>query len=186
MPNWCLVLCICGNVHFTTTVKTHLLWLKFNVISSRLVHWTFSPLPTPQKEKKWLWLLSSWKILIDGYWSKTAPMWRVVPGGDFHVTSGKLKNRFVTRSWRQFQLLESSGLLVTSPCPHYWGRTAHAEARGRQPPCRGPCFACWLWCGTVTSDECALVDAGRVRTALLGGKHPGFPSLITLGKVNLF
>lgn len=55
MPNWCLVLCICANVHFMTTVKTHLLWLKFKMISSRLRHWAFFPPLLPHKRKKNDW-----------------------------------------------------------------------------------------------------------------------------------
>lgn len=66
MPNWCLVLCICGNVDFMTTVKTHLLWLKFIKlfqIDSRVCLF----LPAPWRKKNWLEFSSSatLRILID-------------------------------------------------------------------------------------------------------------------------
>lgn len=154
MPNWCLVLCICGNVHFTTTVKTHLLWLKFNMISSRLVHWTFFPLPIPQKEKKMTvtfiilenfnrWVLKQDSPKVEGCTGRWLSR-------DFGEAAEQVCNQeleaastgWVLRDPGNFTL--SSLLRKDSTC---WG------SGGRQPPCRGPCFACWLWCGTVTSDE---------------------------------
>jgi hypothetical protein len=58
MPNWCLVLCICGNVNFMTTVKTHLLWLKFKMISNRLMHWFYFYSYPPKENKFGIFIIS--------------------------------------------------------------------------------------------------------------------------------
>lgn len=98
-PIWCLVLCICGNVDFMTTVKTHLLWLKFMKWFQIDSCVGFLPLNLTKRGKKsWLEFSSSetLRILIDlghkatrSSWAKDFK-WRWPLSG----SSEKLKNAF--------------------------------------------------------------------------------------------